>query len=267
MTTNGTNASWVALADSHVAQLPGVFGILDSRPPNLEGLAAGGTSMAMRGGTGATVLGTGSARTIDTTKARNRVARVGFTSTAPAGSLCGLFHTAGVCSASMGDGSRYSGFTAQFVWQIADATIVAAARMLVCLASSGAPTNAEPATYTNFIGVGQKGTDTTQFYLMYNGAAATAVSVALGTAVGTPGSTTDAFSFVIKASYLQDSSFQWFLTNLVTGVSVSGAITGVLGTSLPPVGTLLMPKLWRSNNATATAVALEVHRYAVWANI
>jgi hypothetical protein len=51
-------------------------------------------------------------------------------------------------------------------------------------------------------------------------------------------------------------SFSYKLTNKNTGVSVSGTITGTAGTQIPT--TDLIPRLWRTNNATALAVSFDV---------
>ena len=271
LTTNGTTASWATVAgggftDTHIVDWASLNRALSTRLPVQEGLANGSSGLTLRGYTTATVLGTATSRSpLSAATYRQRLHRVGWISTPAVGSICGYAVGSGFCGAAMGDGSPLTGFTFQAIWNISDVTIVSAARTFVGVAVGGTPANVEPNILPNQIGMCQLSTDTTQFYLIYNGSNGTATTVALGTSIGTPQSTTDLYMIVIKASYLNNSTFDWYIANLVTNVAISGTVTGTAGANIP--SGLLVPKFWRTNHVTNAAVAIDVHRFSVWGSV
>jgi hypothetical protein len=123
--------------------------------------------------------------------------------------------------------------------------------------STSAPTNVEPNTLTNSVGVAQLSTDATQWYLVYGGSAAQ-TAIALGTTLGSPNLTTTAYELALFAPPSLNGTVGYEVTNLNSGVIVSGTLTpGTPGTQTPLSTTLLAPRIWRTNNATAAAVAFD----------
>jgi len=197
------------------------------------------------------------ARAVATTDIVTRASRVGLVSAATAGSIASIrqptaFYTTGVGSGNQG------GFHQIVRFSVSDAATVSGARMFVGATSNvNAPTNVDPATQTNQFGIAQISTDATQWYLVYGGSAAQS-AIALGTSVGAPTSTNILWELTLFSSPNQNGVIGYQLTNLGTEVSVRGTITpGTPGTQTPANTTLLAFHIWRTNNATAAAVAFD----------
>lgn len=207
-----------------------------------------------------TTVGTATARAVASTNAATMLKRLGYASAAGAGSLASHYQNSAVFFP--GDATYLtSGFfySAQFV--PSDPATVAGARMFVGIGqNTSAPTNVDPSTLTNSIGVAQISTDTTQLYLCYGGSSAQ-TAVALG-ATDFPGQTlsTSAFEISIYSPAAQSSTYYVTVRNLGSGVSKSFVLTGASAV-VPQAGTALAPRSWRTNNATALAVGLDVGVY------
>ena len=206
-----------------------------------------------------TAVGTATARNVATTNVLTRMKRLGYVSAATAGSLCSQYFLAGAQQYTLGNGSGLGGFHMIYRIGVTDAAAVAGARMFCGMRTVvTAPTNVEPSTgQTNSFGFAQLSTDNTQWYFTYGGSAAQ-TAVALGTAIGAPTLTNTAWDLAIYAPPNSSNIVYYQLTNLGSGTSVSGSVTGVAGTALPANTTFLAPVLWRCNNATALAVGLDI---------
>ena len=113
--------------------------------------------------------------------------RLGYVSSATAGSLAGQYISVAQFSAGSGsyDGSGFF-YICRFI--PSSASTVSGMRFFVGMSSNiSAATNVDPSTLTNSIGVGQLSTDATQLYLCYGGSAAQ-TTIALG-ATYFPGNT------------------------------------------------------------------------------
>jgi hypothetical protein len=205
-----------------------------------------------------TVVGTATARNVATTNIFTRMRRSSYVSAATTGSACSIR------SASMftsGTGAGLGGFYASFRFGVSDAAAVAGARMFVGV-DSATPTNVEMSTRTNNFGIAQLSTDTTQLYLVYGGSAAQ-TAVALGTGFPCRQITAGAangipYDFQIWCPPSSNGVFNWQLDRLDTGTSTSGTVTpGTPGLQTPANTTLLSLTQYRTNNATALAVALD----------
>lgn len=209
-----------------------------------------------------TIVGTLTVRTLASTSLFTRMRRLGYVSAATAGSLFSMRNAA--AQFSTGNGSGVGGFFQSVRFAVTDAAAVSGARMFMGVSSAtGAPTNVEPNTLTNSIGVGQLSTDSTQLYLFYGGSAAQ-TPVALGT--GFPCIPASAginngipYDFMIWCPPSANGVVHWQLDRLDTGTSVGGTITpGTPGTQTPANTTMLNTVLWRCNNATAAAVGVDI---------
>jgi hypothetical protein len=101
-----------------------------------------------------TATGTATARTVATTNLLTRMTRLGYVSAATAGALAGAREA--VAKFTTGAGPGLGGFFARYRFGISDAATVAGARMFVGLdALTAAPTNIDPSTKVNCVGVGQ----------------------------------------------------------------------------------------------------------------
>ncbi len=209
------------------------------------------------GYTAPTVTGTLTARNVATTNFFTRLRRIGCVSVATAPGFSEL--RVGVAQVALGNGTGLGGFTKVLRFGISDAAAVAGARMFAGVSSSTAgAANVEPATLTNSIGMGHGAADTT-FKIYYGGSAAQA-PIDLGANFPCNTRSVDAYELALFASPFLTDSVGYMVTRLNTGQVASGLLTAATaGLQLPLAATLLSyQKIWRTNNATALAVALDV---------
>lgn len=207
-------------------------------------------------------VGTATTRNIATTNLMTRMRRLGYVSATTANALASL-RTA-LAQFTTGNGAGLGGFFTSYRFNFSDAAAVAGARAFVGLmASVAVPTNVEPRTLVNCIGLAQLSTDATQLYLVYGGSAAQA-AIPLGTGFppynGTVGLTTGVpYDFQIWCPPSANGVVHWQLDRLDTGTSTGGTLTPtVVGTQTPASTTLLNHCAWRCNNATALAVGFDL---------
>lgn len=205
--------------------------------------------------TAPTAVGTATTRSIATTNLFTRMRRIGYVSAATAGALCGARVAA--AQITVGNAGQNSGFFKIIRFGVSDAAVVAGSRMFIGVAAStAAPTNVEPSTLLNCIGVGCRTADT-NLQLFYGGSAAQ-TPIDLGGNFPANTTNTDVYELALFAAP-NTADVQWEVTRLNTGDRASGTVAsggGVTG----PSGTTLLTYLqaWRSNNATAAAVGLDI---------
>ncbi|WP_448510340.1 hypothetical protein, partial [Immundisolibacter sp.] len=208
------------------------------------------------GFTAVTATGTATLRNVATTNVLTRTKRLAYVSAATAGSLAGA--RVAVAQHTTGTGSGVGGFTYVVRFGTSDAAAVAGARAFIGLSSStAAPTNVEPSTLTNAIGVAQLSTDNTQWYIVYGGSAAQ-TAIALGTTLGAPTDKTALYELALFSSPNSNAVINYQVTNVGTGATATGTLSGTAGTTTPANTTLLTPQIWRTNNATALAVGIDI---------
>ena len=211
-------------------------------------------------------VGTATARNVATTNMLTRMRRLAYVSTATAGNIASA--RTGQAQFSTGNGAGLGGFYSSCRFARSDAAAVTGARFFCGFTSSvGAPTNVEPSTLTNCIGIAQLSTSSTQLYLVYGGSAAQ-TAIALGTGFppfnGTPGVTTGVpYDFQVWCPPNSNGVINWQLDRLDTGTTTGGTITpATLGVQTPANTTLLNAVTWSCNNTTALATAFDlIHFY------
>ncbi len=208
------------------------------------------------GYTAPTTTGTATARNIATTSLFTRMRRLSYLSSATAGSLCYQYLT--VAQVTVGDGSGNGGFYKVARFGISDAASVSGARMFCGVGSSiSAPTNVEPSTLTNSIGMGHGASDTTMH--IYYGGSSAQTPIDLGSNFPSNTRSTDMYELALFAPTNSNNTVYYEVTRLNTGNVATGTLTGTAGTALPASATLLSyMRIWRTNNATALAVAYDL---------
>jgi hypothetical protein len=209
-----------------------------------------------------TVVGTLAVRTLASTSLFTRMRRLGYTSTAAtAGALFSIRNAA--AQFSTGNGSGLGGFFQSIRFAVTDAAVVSGARMFLGVSSTtAAPTNVEPSTLLNCFGVGQLSTDNTQLYLFYGGSAAQTaiplgtgfpcIQATAGIANGIP------YDFMIWCPPNSNGVINWQLER-IGGASTAGTITPTTpGVQTPANTTMLNTFMYRTNNATALAVGMDI---------
>lgn len=208
-----------------------------------------------------TVVGTATARAVANTNTLTRMRRLGYVSANGPGSFAASRIAAAQYSVS--DGFGTGGFFYSFTFAFSDAAAVAGARAFVGIASNtGAPTNVQPSTLTNSIGIAQLSTSNTQLYLVYGGSVAQA-AIPLGTGFppmnGTGAINGVPYTLVLHAPRDEGGVVYWHLFRLDTETEISGVlIPTTLGVQTPIHTTLLTLQTWRCNNATNSAVGLDI---------
>jgi hypothetical protein len=187
--------------------------------------------------------------------------RLGYVSAAAAGSLSG----ARIAVANIGMGAAGSpalgGFKLLIVFGCSDASVVAGARQFVGVSSSTvAPTNVEPSTLTNSIGVGHGAADSN--LKLYYGGSAAQTPIDLGANFPANTLSVDAYALTLECAAGVNNQVNWSIERLNTGVIASGTLNAATpGVQLPAGTTWLTPlQGWRSNNATALPVGLDFMR-------
>lgn len=214
------------------------------------------TLPAVFGYTAPTFVGVPATRSVSTTNFFTRMRRLGYLSTAAtAGSMMSCRIPA--AQVSTGTGSM-GGFHKILRFGISDAAAVSTARMFIGMSSSTtAPTNVEPSTLLNCIGIGHGAADT-NFKLFYGGSTAQ-TPIDLG--VNFPANTlsTDAYELALFSPPSGGGEVYWEITRLNTGDVASGIILPSGGVALPGSTTLLSYNWgYRTNNATALSVGLDL---------
>lgn len=240
-------------------QQMGPSGLDTSFQPNLGGnkvalwMPPGGatTVPGIFGMSALTATGTATARTVAVTNLLTRMTRLGYVSAATAASLSGIREA--LAKYTTGAGAGLGGFWFRCRFATSDAAAVAGARMFVGLqASTAAPTNVEPNTLVNSIGVVQQSTSNN---LMMYCAGASAGTNLIDLGVNFPANTlsTDVYELTLF-SPSSNGNVYYQVVRLNTGNKASGTLTA----GLPTSSTLLCIQAWRTNNATALAVGLDI---------
>lgn len=183
--------------------------------------------------------------------------RLGVVSANPAGSIAGARH--GVLTWWRGDAAGRGGFHMVWRWNISDAVLVTDARMFVgIIGTASAPSDVEPSTLTNLIGVGCNGGDTTMQLYAADGSARSRTDLGANFPVNT--TNTDIYELHLYCPP-NASGVGYTLIRIGTPYSTSSTITGA--TNLPSSTTLLTGQAWRTNNTTAAACAIDLHDFYV----
>ena len=206
-----------------------------------------------------TIIGTATARSITATSRATRQPRIGYVSAATAGALCGYYNnssTGRFCTIS--DGATNGGlrFVGRFV--VADPATVSGACMFFGLANDvAAPTNVEPNTLTNCIGIAQLSTSA-NLHFVYGGSTAQTV-IDLGVNFLAGSLSADLYELMLFSDPASNATVGYRVERINTGDVASGSLTNTTpGTTLSAATTLLGLRSWWTNNATALAVALDI---------
>jgi hypothetical protein len=197
-----------------------------------------------------TATGTAAARTVATTSLLTRMTRLGYVSIALPAALSGIRE--GQNKFTTGAGGGLGGFHYRARFGVSDPATVSGARMFVGLSSTtAAPTNVEPNTLVNSVGVAQLSTSTNLHF--YCAGASTTTAIDLG--VNFPAATLSADAYELAMfSSASSGNISYRVLRLNTGA----VATGTISTGLPTSTTLMGHQIWRTNNATALAVGIDV---------
>lgn len=196
-----------------------------------------------------TVTGTATSRAVATTNLLTRMTRLGYVSAATAGSLAGAREA--VSKFTTGAGPGLGGFFARYRFGVSDPAVVAGARMFIGLdAATAAPTNVEPSTKVNCIGVAQISTSSNLNIVYGNATAKTPIDLGADFPANT-----NADAYELNLFSPPTGGVHWHVRRLNTPFEATGFLSSA---ETPDATKLLRHQLWRCNNATALAVGLDV---------
>jgi hypothetical protein len=218
---------------------------------------AGGVVPGVQGFSALSATGTLTARVVAVTNALAREIRNGYVSAATAAAFSQLRQAS--TFVTLGN-DTLGGFFFQIMFGCSDAAAVAGARQFVGIqATPLAATNVEPSTLLNCIGVGHGAADTN--LKLFTGGSAANAPVDLGANFPINTLATDAYVLTLYAPRLPTSAgykVGWHLNRIGTAFTANGTLTGAVGTTLPALTAMLGLQAWRTNNATALAVGLDI---------
>ncbi|GIV43978.1 MAG: hypothetical protein KatS3mg035_1101 [Bacteroidia bacterium] len=214
----------------NAATIPGVFGM-----PNLR------------------ANGTVTTRSVSTTNLLTRTKRLALVSSSATGSFAG--YRAPSRQYTIGDGSGLGGFMYVIRFGVSDARTANTRTFIGLRDTTAAPTNVEPSTLTNCIGVGN-GAANNNFFIYYGGSVAQ-TPIDLGANFPCNTNSQDLYEFVLFASPNKNNEVGYQVIRLNTGHVASGVLTGTPGVALPSSTTLLAQNDFRTNNTSTGTVSLD----------
>lgn len=219
--------------------------------------AAGGSTTVpgVDGMPALTTTGTATARTVATTNALTRAKRIGYVSSTQAGNVASVREAA--AQYTLGNG-LVGGFFMSCRFGVSDATLQTAARTFVGMSSStAAPTNVDPATLTNSIGIGHTASDT-NWYFYYGG---TTAQTRMNLGSNFPINNTDFLDFSLWSPPNANGVIYFYLERLtLSSIYITHGTINSNGSAvyLPSSTTLLAFRAWRTNNTAAAAVGIDI---------
>lgn len=208
-----------------------------------------------------TTIGTATIRSVATTNMATRAKRMGYVSAATAGSLSGHQNVSATSQFTVGNGSGLGGWHSVTRFCVSDAAAVAGARMFVGVRNAvAAPTNVEPDTLTQCVGVAAI-SSSNNLHIVYGGTAAQ-TKIDLGANFPANSLSADLYELSLFSSPYSGDVY-WQVTRLNTGDTASGQIVNSGAVVLPTASLLLGVVAWRCNNATALAVGLDLAMHYV----
>lgn len=211
----------------------------------------GATAVSAFGGAAPTATGTATAVNITTANLIGYTPRVEYLVTTPATTAIAGFRcttgmvTIGAPSAGLG------GFTFVGRWGTATGASTTTQRAFFGLgASLVAPTDVEPSSLVNQIGMGWDAADT-NVQIMFNDGSGTATKVDLGASFPAPSvDRTNMYELSMFSPRGTSQSVVWLVTDLVSGATQ----TGTINTDMPTTSTVLAPRGWCSAGGTSSVM-------------
>ena len=208
------------------------------------------------GFTAPTAIGTATARAVASTNLFTRILRLGYNSAATSGQAGGHFQPIGQYTVGSGT-SGIGGFFYVCRFGAADAVTQAISFVGLSNLIVTPVVTTSPAAFTNCIGVGAATGDTN--LSIYYGGSTAQTPIALGSSFPKSSSSTNMYELILYSPSTSSTTVGYKVTNLLTNVVAEGTLTAATtGTQLPATTTFLAHRAYRSNNATASAVLIDI---------
>jgi hypothetical protein len=216
-------------------------------------------SNLMGGAVAFTAVGTATARNVATTNMATRTKRLGYVSATGTGSLTSIRTATAQYTLGVPGTPNMGGFFLVIRFVPSDAATTAAERFFAGVwSTTTAPTNVEPSTLTNCIGLAQI-SSSNNLQIVYGGSAA---QTAIDLGANFPANTlsADLYELILFAPPNSNNTVYYKVSRLNTAFVAEGTLTAATpGTQLPLNTTLLSaPVIWKSNNTSSTAVGFDL---------
>jgi len=214
--------------------------------------AGNSTTITATGAAALTAIGTATAANVANTNVHTVMRRLEYLVTVAATTAVAGYRYTGALW-NRGGLSGYQGFHYVCQWGPATGVTTATNRGFNGLRNlTAAPTDVEPSSLVNLIGMGWDAADT-NIQMMHNDASGTATKIDLGASFPVPSADrTKAYELVMFASPADTSQVQYRVTDLGTLAVASGSIT----TDLPTTATFLAPQGWMSVGGTSSVIGI-----------
>jgi hypothetical protein len=183
--------------------------------------------------------------------------RLGFFSKDAAGSLVSIRQA--VAQFTLGSGSGLGGFMKVIRFGISDTATRSSARMFMGMSSStSAPTNVDPSTLTNIIGIGHGASDSNM--KLYHSGSTAQTPIDLGSNFPKNTLSTDVYELILFAPPNTLNTVHYRVTRLNTNHVAEGTLTATNAGVQLPSATILLNMTWgyRTNNTNSGAVGLDI---------
>jgi hypothetical protein len=199
-----------------------------------------------------TAAGTATAVNVATTGIAAQTKRLRY-QVSPASATAVAGWRLGVAQFWLGNGSGLGGFNLVQRFVPGGNGTPSTQRMFVGIGSStAAPTDVQPSSITNIIGVGADAADTNLF-MMHNDGSGTATRIDLGANFPKNNAGTDLYEIALFAKP-NATEVEYQVRRLNTGHEATGTIT----TDIPSNTTLLAPRGWASVGGTSSTIAIDL---------
>jgi hypothetical protein len=201
-----------------------------------------------------TAAGSATAANVATTNRHTYMRRIEYlVTTAATTAVAGLRHAANqfsIGAPSAGNG----GFHMITRWGPATGVATTTSRAWCGMRPTAAPTDMEPSTLINAVGMGWDAADT-NIQFMHNDGAGTATKIDLGASFPVPTvDRTSVYEIALFSPPGTTQSVSYEITDLASGAVASGTVT----TDLPSTSTLLAPQLQMSVGGTSSVIGVAV---------
>lgn len=210
------------------------------------------TTVTAIGMIGPTATGTATAANVATTKLHTRMRRLEYLVTAAATTaVAGFRHTAAMWTVG-GAAAEHGGFFFVCRWGPATGVATTTNRAFVGMGNAtGAPTDAEPSSITNIVGMGWDAADT-NIQFMHRGAGAV-TKIDLGASFPVP--TVDR-NTVYELTMFSPPGTTQELHYEVRELGTANVASGTITTNLPTTATFLAPRGWMSVGGTSSVIGI-----------
>jgi hypothetical protein len=214
--------------------------------------AGNSTTITAEGAAALTATGTATAANAATTNLQTMMRRLEYLVTVAATTAVAGFRGAAAMWSVGGTAAGRGGFHLNCIWGPATGVATATSRAFCGMTNAtGAPTDVEPSSITNIVGMGWDAADT-NIQIMHRGAGAV-TKIDLGASFPVPtADRTEVYELALFAPSGTTQTVGYRVTNLTTGVSASGTIS----TNMPTTGTFLAPRGWMSVGGTSSVIGV-----------